>query len=183
MPLHHEPRDGDYAAYVDRLVNGREASPGAVRKAARRRVADTAPDMPQESLATDRRGSTRERRPRRRATTLVRRDHNSHTKFENIPADENAPPASLGPEGSPRLAGLVQIAIGIGALLLFMRIAVGMTYSHDPFALHHIVPLVLLGFIVRMFLARGNARLRDARRRQSIRTHADIDSFDRTPPL
>src|SRR5690606_8457625 len=55
---------------------------------------------------------------------VIRRDYNSHTEFEDIPPDAgSAKPDSLGPHGSPRLTGIVQIVLGLGALLLFARVA------------------------------------------------------------
>lgn len=185
MPLDQEPPDGDYAAYIDKLVNGRNGAPGAVSRpmgGGRRR----APDALHNEDDPDASGKPLSRSPssgdalpggspagiparmaargrRDGSSVLVRRDHNSHTEFEYVsPDDAPAKADSLGPQGSARLTGIVQIALGLGALALFARAALHMTYSHDPFSLDHIVPLVLLGFIARMFLVRGNAQLRKA---------------------
>lgn len=181
MSLDQEPPDGDYAAYIDSLVNDRQGSPGAVGKSlargARRRTDKVRNDNPAASGETSPGASSpgasspgatspgeASRFGVRTPPGVIRRDHNSHTEFEYVsPDEESGKAASLGPHGSAKLAGIVQIILGLGALALFARVAIQMTYSHDPFSLDYIVPLVLLGFIARMFLARGNARLREAR--------------------
>ena len=181
MPLDQEPHDGDYAAYIDKLVNGRKGSPGAVGRPlsrSTRRHSDArqneehaaAPDeaTPAETLTgyaspgeTLHRGSRRTRGSP--SPVVIRRDHNSHTEFEYVTPDDGSSKAdSLGPQGSPRLSGIIQIALGLGTLALFARTAIHMTYSAEPFSLDYIIPLLLLGFIARMFLARGHARLRQA---------------------
>lgn len=169
MPLDQEPLDGDYAAYVDRLVNGRQGSPGAVGKplarSARRRSDlsqhEAGPAASDEKKAP---GTTARGRRVGEPPVVIRHDHNSHTEFEYVSPDDGPAKAdSLGPHGSARLTGIVQIILGLGTLALFARVAIAMTYSHDPFSLDHIVPLLLLGFIARMFLVRGNAKLREAR--------------------
>ena len=171
MPLDQEPPDGDYAAYIDRLVNGRQGAPGAVEKSHARgtRRLPTASRREGKPVASGDASPSNSAPPTRGTRAgappvLVRRDHNSHTEFEYVaPENEPGKEDSLGPRGSSRLAGIVQIILGLGALALFARVASHMTYSHDPFSLDHLVPLVLLGFIARMFLTRGNARLREAR--------------------
>lgn len=138
MPLHHEPPDGDYAAYIRKLAQ--QPPPGKVDKPASRR-------KPQ------------------RPFKVLRHDYNSHTEFEHVPIDDDKAPDSLGPEGSPRLLGRVQMVLGILSLLVLVRMLTGMLDSPDPFTPGNLVPVILLAFIVRMFFVRASRKLREAKNR------------------
>ncbi len=142
MPIDGEPPGGDYASYISKLGDGSGVSPGAVNKPGKkaRRGTSAAPAQ------------------------WIRHDHNSHTEFELVqPQAADQPPASLGPQGSPRLAGVVQMVLGLLTLLLLARILVRMLHSYEPFALANLVPALLLAFIARTFLIHGRRKLREAK--------------------
>jgi len=163
MPFDDEPRNGDFAAYVERLAN-RSAQAGV------------APALAQEDDHADEHREAYSRLRIRQpspAVEVIRHDHNSHTEFEYVPvtsqADGDAGVAhgSQRKDGPPRLLGLVQIVLGMGTLVLLINAIERARYSDTLFTPENLVPIGLFTFIAGMFLLRGRARLHQAQARKA----------------
>ncbi|QDQ87630.1 hypothetical protein FMZ60_08530 [Alcaligenaceae bacterium SJ-26] len=160
MPLDSEPRNGDYASYIDALVNRQTTAPGQTARRPQTGAAKARsqfPDMPS-SLPPQPAPLPTGGRPARQAAPRHERPATTPAPA-NQPSD--TPQPTLAELATKRRGGLVMMLIGIAALIKGFDFASNVLL-YQQFS--ELIPMFVLLFIGSQFFQRG----RDLRRQGKL---------------
>lgn len=114
MPLDSEPRNGDYASYIDALVNRQSSAPGQTGRRARTGAMQTRSQFPDLPSAPPPQPAPAGRKPSRSASSSNQR---SKATAEPATQPSDQPQPTLAELSVKRRGGLVMMLIGIAVLI------------------------------------------------------------------
>ena len=160
MPFDSEPPDGDYAAYIDKLVNRGTGTPGAQRllktSAKGFRSALGLPRGRQDALGPGQQYAT--------GTGLPSAPTAPVSRAEGMPAgiSEPASQATLARQGRDAVGGTVQTLLGLLFAVLTAGSIASALMDEDPLEPGNIVRTIILLVLARTFFRQGSRKLRGA---------------------
>ncbi|OVZ54101.1 hypothetical protein CDO44_27085 [Pigmentiphaga sp. NML080357] len=160
MPFDAEPPGGDYAAYIDKMVNRGAGTPGA------QGLLKTGTGGFQSALRLP--GAQKETRSPGQQYTAGTGIPSAPTApappSSHMPAgvSEPASNATLAAQGSRAVSGTIQIVLGVLFGVLTAASIAAALLDEDPLEPFHVVRTVILFIVARMLFLRGRRALRGA---------------------